>query len=41
MARRRPADATGEVADRVRQRRGGRLTPLDHALLHSEPLAYG
>lgn len=41
MARLRPADSTGEVADRVRQRRHGVLTPLDRVLLHSEPLADG
>lgn len=41
MARLRPADAHGEVADRLRERRGGRLTPLDDMLLHSEPLADG
>jgi 4-carboxymuconolactone decarboxylase len=31
----------GEVADRIRQRRGGRLTPLDGMLLHSPALADG
>jgi len=31
----------GEVADRIRQRRGGRLTPLDGMLLHSPPFADG
>lgn len=29
------------VVDAIRRRRGGRLTPLDLALLHSEPLAAG
>jgi 4-carboxymuconolactone decarboxylase len=29
------------TADRIRQRRGGRLTPLDGMLLHSPPLAEG
>lgn len=41
MARVHPAASTGEVADRVKARRGGRLTPLDEALLHSEPFADG
>jgi 4-carboxymuconolactone decarboxylase len=41
MARLRPAVSTGEVAERVRARRGGALTPLDAMLLHSEPLADG
>ncbi|BBX37675.1 carboxymuconolactone decarboxylase [Mycolicibacterium mageritense] len=36
-----PAPVTGEVADRMRKRRGGNLTPLDEALLHSEPFADG
>lgn len=31
----------GEVADRIRQRRGGRLTALDGMLLHSPPVADG
>ena len=31
----------GEVADRIRTRRGGRLTPLDGMLLHSPPFADG
>jgi AhpD family alkylhydroperoxidase len=30
-----------EVADRIRARRGGRLTPLDGMLLHSPPFADG
>ena len=41
MARLRPSTAAGEVADRVRARRKGALTPLDLMLLHSEPLADG
>ncbi|NKQ54874.1 carboxymuconolactone decarboxylase family protein [Amycolatopsis sp. K13G38] len=31
----------GDVADRIRQRRGGRLTPLDGMLLHSPRFADG
>lgn len=34
-------DLQGEVADRIRQRRGGRLRELDRMLLHSPPLADG
>jgi alkylhydroperoxidase family enzyme len=41
MARLPDVDPAGEVADRVRERRGGTLTPLDRMLLHSEPLADG
>jgi 4-carboxymuconolactone decarboxylase len=41
MARVHPASSTSEVADAVRRRRGGHLTPLDDALLHSEPFAEG
>jgi alkylhydroperoxidase family enzyme len=41
MARLPDVDPAGEVADRVRERRGGHLTPLDRMLLHSEPLADG
>ncbi|WP_324275535.1 carboxymuconolactone decarboxylase family protein [Blastococcus brunescens] len=41
MARLPDVDPTGEVAERVRARRGGSLTPLDRMLLHSEPLADG
>jgi alkylhydroperoxidase family enzyme len=41
MARLPDVDPTGEVAERVRARRGGSLTPLDRLLLHSEPLADG
>lgn len=31
----------GDVADRIRLRRGGWLTPLDQTLLHSPPVADG
>jgi 4-carboxymuconolactone decarboxylase len=31
----------GDVTDRIKQRRGGRLTALDGVLLHSPPLADG
>jgi 4-carboxymuconolactone decarboxylase len=41
MARLPDVDPAGEVADRVRARRGGTLTALDRMLLHSEPLADG
>ena len=41
MARLRPSTTAGEVAERVRARRKGALTPLDLMLLHSEPLADG
>ncbi|TFV64743.1 carboxymuconolactone decarboxylase family protein [Geodermatophilus sp. DF01-2] len=41
MARLPDVDPAGEVAERVRARRGGSLTPLDRMLLHSEPLADG
>jgi AhpD family alkylhydroperoxidase len=34
-------DLGGDVADRVRDRRGGVLTPLDRLLLHSPPVAEG
>lgn len=33
--------SVGDVADRVRSRRGGRLTPLDRLLLHSPPVTDG
>ena len=33
--------AGGEVAERIRQRRGGSLRPVDEMLLHSEPVADG
>ncbi|WP_214403953.1 carboxymuconolactone decarboxylase family protein [Pseudonocardia lacus] len=35
------AATDGPVADRIRARRGGRLTELDRMLLHSPPLADG
>ncbi len=41
MARVHAIGGAGEVAERLRQRRGGQLTPLDQALLHSPPLADG
>jgi 4-carboxymuconolactone decarboxylase len=41
MARLDYAAGNGEVADRIRARRGGRLTPLDGMLLHSPPFADG
>jgi alkylhydroperoxidase family enzyme len=41
MIRIPPARASGEVAERIRARRGGHITPLDAALLHSEPIADG
>jgi alkylhydroperoxidase family enzyme len=31
----------GDIAERIRARRGGGLTPLDRMLLHSPPLAEG
>jgi 4-carboxymuconolactone decarboxylase len=36
-----PPGPDGEVAERIRTRRGGTLTPLDRMLLHSPPLADG
>jgi 4-carboxymuconolactone decarboxylase len=33
--------ADGEVAERIRQRRGGSLRPVDEMLLHSAPVADG
>lgn len=39
MARLPYLDPPGEIADRIRQRRGGRLRPLDQVLLHSPPMA--
>ncbi|WP_269320105.1 carboxymuconolactone decarboxylase family protein [Rhodococcus sp. UNC23MFCrub1.1] len=36
-----PAASDSDVAERVRTRRGGHLTPLDEALLHNEPFADG
>ncbi|WP_275293803.1 carboxymuconolactone decarboxylase family protein [Amycolatopsis sp. La24] len=41
MARLDYVETAGEVADRIRARRGGRLTPLDRMLLHSPPFADG
>lgn len=41
MARLDYVAAGGEVADRIRARRGGRLRPLDEMLLHSPPFADG
>jgi AhpD family alkylhydroperoxidase len=41
MARLDDQDSDSEIADRIRQRRGGELTPLDKMLLHSPPVANG
>jgi 4-carboxymuconolactone decarboxylase len=41
MARLEDVAGTDEVADRIRARRGGQLTPLDGMLLHSPPIADG
>ncbi|MFE2061765.1 carboxymuconolactone decarboxylase family protein [Streptomyces sp. NPDC059467] len=41
MARLPDTEGSGEVADRVRARRGGSLHPLDRMLLHSPPVADG
>ena len=41
MARLPDATGSGEVAERIRQRRGGELTALDRTLLHSPPVADG
>ncbi|WP_020417806.1 carboxymuconolactone decarboxylase family protein [Amycolatopsis sp. ATCC 39116] len=41
MARLDYVETGSEVADRIRARRGGRLTPLDGMLLHSPPFADG
>jgi AhpD family alkylhydroperoxidase len=41
MARIEESTNSGEVAERIRLRRGGRLTPLDGVLLHSPPVADG
>jgi 4-carboxymuconolactone decarboxylase len=41
MARLDYVSGDGEVADRIRRRRGGELTPLDAMLLHSPALADG
>ncbi|MBP5871428.1 carboxymuconolactone decarboxylase family protein [Streptomyces scabiei] len=37
----RDGDDDREVAERIRERRGGNLTPLDEMLLHSPPVADG
>lgn len=41
MARLEYRSGDGEIADRIRERRGGHLTPLDQMLLHSTPIADG
>ncbi len=41
MARLQESTNSSEVADHIRLRRGGRLTPLDGILLHSPPVADG
>lgn len=41
MARLDYIAGTSDVADRIRARRGGQLTPLDGILLHSPPIADG
>lgn len=41
MSRVGPAPAHGAVSEAIKERRGGELTVLDEALLHSEPLAAG
>ncbi|WP_405720125.1 carboxymuconolactone decarboxylase family protein [Streptomyces sp. NBC_01537] len=41
MARLPGTDGDGEIADRIRARRGGALRPLDRMLLHSPELADG
>ena len=41
MARLSYVTDNSEIANRIRQRRGGHLTPLDGMLLHSPPLADG
>ncbi|MFC7264378.1 carboxymuconolactone decarboxylase family protein [Streptomyces lutosisoli] len=41
MARLAETDGTGEIAERIRERRGGTLRPLDRMLLHSPQLADG
>ncbi|MEV6160729.1 carboxymuconolactone decarboxylase family protein [Streptomyces sp. NPDC052052] len=41
MARLPGTDGTGDIADRIRDRRGGVLRPLDRMLLHSPQLADG
>ncbi|MFD7714184.1 SDR family oxidoreductase [Streptomyces sp. NPDC059786] len=41
MARLPGTDGSGDIAERIRARRGGALRPLDRMLLHSPPLADG
>lgn len=41
MSRVRNTEGEGEIAERIRARRGGALRPLDRMLLHSPPLADG
>jgi len=41
VARLPETDGTGEIAERIRERRGGTLRPLDRMLLHSPQLADG
>ncbi|MEU6350442.1 carboxymuconolactone decarboxylase family protein [Streptomyces sp. NPDC047072] len=41
MARLPDTEGTGEIAERIRERRGGELRPLDRMLLHSPQLADG
>ncbi|WAP53682.1 hypothetical protein [Streptomyces sp. S465] len=41
MARLPGTDGAGDIADRIRGRRGGTLRPVDRMLLHSPPLADG
>ncbi|NEA98659.1 carboxymuconolactone decarboxylase family protein [Streptomyces sp. SID13726] len=41
MARLPDTEGSGEIADRIRARRGGALRPLDRMLLHSPQLADG
>jgi AhpD family alkylhydroperoxidase len=41
VARLTGTDGSGQVADRIRARRGGTLRPLDRMLLHSPPVADG
>jgi alkylhydroperoxidase family enzyme len=41
MARLQYLDPEGVIADRVRDRRGGRLRPLDQVLMHSPAMAAG
>ncbi|MHC3475189.1 carboxymuconolactone decarboxylase family protein [Streptomyces sp. 7R007] len=41
MARLPDTDGAGDIADRIRARRGGTLRPLDRVLLHSPAVADG